>query len=212
MENVFPKVVFSLFGVPVRNTVVSSWITIAIIVAAVWILRRTVPTALEMAIDFLRGTVSDVMGDLPADPYIPFVGTLMLYLLVANNVGVVPLIETPTKDINTPIALAVIVFVAVHVFAVQRKGALGYLKEFASPLVVLDIIGQVSRTMSLSIRLFGNILAGDIIVAVIFMLVKPIAPLPMIVLGLVTGVLQAYIFVSIALSAISSAVQPRSPE
>ncbi len=211
MDNVFPRVVFSIFGVPVRNTVVSSWITIVLILAVVWILRKTVPVALEMVMDFLRSTVSDVMGDIPADPYIPFVGTLMLYLLVANNVGVVPLIETPTKDINTPIALAVIVFVAVHVFAVQRKGALGYLKEFASPLIVLDLIGQVSRTMSLSIRLFGNILAGDIIVAVIFMLVKPIAPLPMIVLGLVTGVLQAYIFVSIALSAISSAVQPRNP-
>ena len=211
MDNVFPRVVFSIFGVPVRNTVVSSWVTIVLILAVVWLLRKTVPVALEMVMDFLRSTVSDVMGDIPADPYIPFVGTLMLYLLVANNVGVVPLIETPTKDINTPIALAVIVFVAVHVFAVQRKGPLGYLKEFASPLIVLDLIGQVSRTMSLSIRLFGNILAGDIIVAVIFMLVKPIAPLPMIVLGLVTGVLQAYIFVSIALSAISSAVQPRNP-
>lgn len=210
MEHVFPKEVFSIFGMPVRDTVVSSWITIAGIVAVAWILRRTVPTALEMVLDFLESIVSGVMGDVPAEPYIPFVGTLMIYLVVANNIGIVPLIETPTKDINTPIALAVIVFFAVHVFAVLQKGVLGYLKELATPLIILDLISQVSRTMSLSIRLFGNILAGEIIVAVIFMLVKPIAPLPMIALGLITGVLQAYIFVSIALSAISTAVQPQN--
>jgi F-type H+-transporting ATPase subunit a len=208
MDHVFPKEVFSIFGVPVRDTVVSSWITIVIIVVLAWVLRKTVPTALEMVLDFLRSIVSSVMGDVPAEPYIPFVGTLMIYLVVANNIGIVPLIETPTKDINTPIALAVIVFFAVHVFAVLRKGVLGYLKELATPLVVLDLISQVSRTMSLSIRLFGNILAGEIIVAVIFMLVKPIAPLPMVALSLITGVLQAYIFVSIALSAIATAVQP----
>jgi len=209
MEEVFPQTLLIL-GFPVRDTVVSTWITIAIIIVGAWVLRRTAPTALEMLVDFLRGTIADVMGSVDPDPFVPFLGTLLIFLVVANNAGVFPLLQTPTKDINTPIALAVVVFFAVYVFGFRQKGVLGYLRELASPLFILDLIGQLSRTLSLSLRLFGNIIAGEIIVAVIYRLVKPIAPLAMVGLGLITAVLQAYIFTILATSAISSAVQPRS--
>ena len=210
MEEVFPRVVFSIAGIPVRNTVVSTWVTMVLIIIGAWIVQRRAPMLVEILIDFLRNTIGDVMGGIDPDPFVPFLGSLIIFLLLANNIGVVPLVQTPTKDINTPVALAVIVFVAVYAFGIRQKGLLGYLKELVTPLFLLDLIGQLSRTLSLSLRLFGNIIATEIVVAVIYRLVRPVAPLPLLGLGMVTGVLQAYIFMILATSAISSAVQPRN--
>jgi F-type H+-transporting ATPase subunit a len=207
MEGVFPEVVFRIFGIPVRDTVVSTWVVMMVTVGLAALFRDTMPVALEMVIDFFRDTIRDVMGDRPVERFIPFLGTLGIFIAISNIIGVVPLVQTPTKDINTPLALALVVFFAVHVFGVLEKGWLGYFKEFLSPLIILDIIGQMSRTMSLTLRLFGNIISSEIIVAVIFSLVQPIAPLPMIGLSMFTGVLQAYIFVVLATGYIASAVR-----
>ena len=114
--------------------------------------------------------------------------------------------QTPTKDINTTLACALIVFFAVHIFGVRERGFLGYLKTYASPMAILDIISQFSRTMSLTLRLFANIISGEFIVAVIFFLVKPVAPLLLMILGMITGLLQAYVFTVLASSYISSVV------
>jgi F-type H+-transporting ATPase subunit a len=210
MEGVFPKVAFWIFGIPVRDTVVSTWVMMAIMIGVAALLRDSMPTALEMVIDFFRGTIRDVMGDRSVEIFIPFLSTLGLFIAMANIIGVVPLVQTPTKDINTPLALALVVFFAVHIFGVLDKGALAYVKGLLSPLLLLDIIGQASRTMSLTLRLFGNIISTEIVVAVIFSLVKPIAPLPMIGLSMFTGVLQAYIFVVLATGYIATAVREDS--
>jgi F-type H+-transporting ATPase subunit a len=210
MEEVFPRVVFYIFGLPVRNTVVSTWVTMVVIIGLVWLLRKKLPDLLVMVIEFLRSQISDVIDGHSPDPYIPFLGTLFIFLLIANNISILPVVVAPTLDINAPIAAAILVFFAVHYFGLREKGVGPYLKEQLSPMIVLDVIGQVSRTMSLSLRLFGNILATEIIVAVIYRLVGPVAPIPMIVLGLVTGVLQAYIFLVLSISAIAAAVRLRS--
>ncbi len=209
MEEVFPFVLFYMFGVPVRNTVAATWVTMLIIIGIVLLLRRKLPMLLVMVVEFLRAQISAVVDGQNPDPYIPFLGTLLIFLLIANNIGIVPMLVTPTLDINTPLAAAILVFFAVHIFGFQQKGVVGYLKEQATPMIVLDVIGQFSRTLSLSLRLFGNILATEMIVAVIYRLVGPIAPLPMIVLGLVTGILQAYIFMVLAIAAIAAAVRLR---
>ena len=209
MDEVFPKVVFTLFGViPVRDTVISTWVMMALVLGVVYLLRRSLPEALEMFIDFVSDTVSDVLGR-PAEPFLPFLGAIILFLLVANNLGLLPLLSTPTKDINTPLAMALVVFFAVHYYGIRDKGLSGYFKSLASPIFMLplELIGQLSRTMSLTLRLFGNVLSGEFVVAVIFSLVQPIAPLPMMALGAVSGVLQAYIFTILASSYIASALE-----
>jgi F-type H+-transporting ATPase subunit a len=208
MEEVFPHVAFYLFGIPVRDTVVSTWVMIAITLGIVWVIRKRLPTALVMVIEFFESTISDVMPGLDVQPYLPFLGALGIFIAMANSIGVVPLLQTPTKDINTPLALALSVFFAVHIFGFQQKGW-GYLKELASPMIILDLIGQASRTMSLSLRLFGNIIAGEIIVAVIYRLFKPVVPLLMVALSLFTGLLQAYIFVVLATGAVAASVTPK---
>ena len=208
MEDVFPQVVFTALGVPVRDTVISTWIMMIIVVIAIFLVRRRWPTVLEMLVGFLSDIISDVMGR-PAEPYLPFLGALAIFIAVSNTIGAVPVLVSPTRDINTPLALAVVVFFSVHFFGIQTKGVLGYLKSLASPIFILplEIVGQLSRTLSLTLRLFGNVISTEMIVAVIVMLVPLIMPLPLIGFSMFTGILQAYIFTSLATVYIGAALE-----
>lgn len=211
MDRVAPQVV-EIFGISVRDTVVSTWIMMLIVIGGVIIARRFFPSLLERLIDFLGTTISDVM-ECTAEPYLPYLGTLAIFIAVANVIGVVPVVTTPTKDISTTAALAITVFFAVHVFGIRQKGVWGHLKTMAAPLglfflmLPLDIVGQLSRTLALALRLFGNIISSELIVGVVYDMIPIIAPLPMIALGLFTGVLQAYIFTILATVFISLAVR-----
>ena len=139
----------------------------------------------------------------------PILGTLAVFLIFSNLFGLVPGMVSPTANINTTFALALIVFFAVHVYGIAEKGLWGYIKDFANPIFMfpLEIISHISRTLSLSIRLFGNILSTDLIVAIIFSLVPLFLPLPMATLSIITGLLQAYIFTILASLYIASAVE-----
>lgn len=199
MQEVFPKVVFTLFGIPVRDSVVSTWIMMVLIILLVLILRRIKPTALEMIITFLYDFISEIMRR-PADPFLPFLGSLALFVGVANVLGLIPFVITPTRDVNTPIALSLVVLVAVHVYGVRLMGFLPYLRSLASPifLLPLEIVSQISRTISLSIRLFGNVFSTEIIIAILFSLIPLFIPLPLQGFSIFTGLLQAYIFTALA--------------
>ncbi len=208
MPSVFPKVVFTLLGLEIRDTVVSTWAMMAIITLVAIVLGRHRPTALEMLVDFLNDLVSDVMRR-PAAPFLPLLSSLAIFIAVANIIGVIPFLVSPTHDINTPLALALVVFVSVHYFGVRAKGLWGYIKDLASPiyLLPLEIIGQISRTLSLTLRLFGNILSGDLIVAILFALVPLFVPLPLIGFSIFVGILQAYIFTALASVYVAAAVE-----
>jgi F-type H+-transporting ATPase subunit a len=208
MEQVAPQVAFTLWGVPVRDTVVSTWIMMALVLTVAAILGRRRPSSLEMLVEFLSSMVSDIMGR-PAAPYLPVLGALAIFVAVANVLGLIPGLQAPTRDINVTLALSLVVFFSVHFFGMREKGVGGYLRALASPafLLPLEIVSQLSRTLSLSLRLFGNIVSAELIVAIIGSLIPLIVPLPLIGLGLLTGVLQAYIFTALATVYISGAVQ-----
>ena len=213
MDDMFPQVVFRIGGIPIHDTVSSTWVMMAIIAFVAWLLRRRRPVALELIVELLAGIVSDMMGR-PAAPYLSLLGTLCIFIAVANMIGVVPMMSTPTKDLNTPIALALVVFFSVHYFGIKELGLRGYIKQLASPVFMLPLeaISQVSRTLSLSLRLFGNIISGEMIVGVIFSLVPLIAPLPLQLFTMFTGLLQAYIFTVLATVYVGAAVEAsRSP-
>ncbi|RLC62903.1 MAG: ATP synthase F0 subunit A [Chloroflexota bacterium] len=209
MEGVFPRAMFTILGIPVRDTIVSTWIMMAIIVGAAAIIGRRRPMALEMLVDFLIDTISGVMGR-PAGPYLPLLGTLAIFIAFANLLSILPTIPlpngrmfpivSPTRDINTPLSLALVVFFSVHYFGIRARGIVGYFKAMASPIFMLplELVGQLSRTLSLTLRLFGNVLSTEMIVAVIFALVPLIVPLPLVAFSMLTGVLQAYIFTVLA--------------
>jgi len=212
MEDVFPQLVFKVFGIPVYDTVISTWVMMALVVAGAIFVGRRQPAALEMVVDFLNDMVSDVMGR-PAEPYLPLLGSLTIFIAVANVIGIVPFVVNPTRNINTPLALALIVFFSVHYFGVRAKGVLGYFKSLASPVFMLplEVIGQLSRTLSLTLRLFGNVISTELVVAVIFALIPLFVPLPLVGFSMFTGVLQAYIFTVLAAVYIGAGLEAGEP-
>jgi F-type H+-transporting ATPase subunit a len=219
MDRFFPQVVFSVFGIGVRDTVVSTWMMMVIIIALAIVIRRQRPTMLEMLLEFIEDLIADLLGGYRIERYLPFLGSLAVFVAFANILSILPTIPlpggtmlpivAPTRDLNTPIALAVVVFFSVHYFGVRQQGILGYLKNLASPvfLLPLEIIGQISRTVSLAVRLFGNVLSTELIVVVVFMLVPLLVPLPVIGLNIFTGLLQAYIFTALAAVYISTGLE-----
>lgn len=215
MEAISPQVVFELFGLPITDTVVSTWVMMILIIVLVIVIRKFKPEAGEMLIEFINNIVSSVMPeDMDLTKFLPILGTLAIFLVFANIFSIFPVMVSPTANINTTVALSIVVFFAVHFYGIKEKGLWGYVKDFANPIFILplEIVSQFSRTLSLSIRLFGNILSTDLIVAIVFALIPFIVPLPLAALGMLTGVLQAYIFIVLASLYIASAVEVQEME
>jgi F-type H+-transporting ATPase subunit a len=219
MSSFFPKVVFSVFGIGVRDTVVSTWLMMVVVIVLGVVIRRRRPGLLEMVLNFLEDLISDLLAGYPIERYLPFLGSLAIFVAAANVFSVLPgiplpggnmlTIIAPTRDLNTPVALALVVFFSVHYYGARQQGLLGYLKNLASPIFLfpLEVVGQISRTVSLAVRLFGNVLSTELIVLVVFMLVPLIVPLPVIGLNIFTGLLQAYIFTALAAVYISTGLE-----
>lgn len=215
MEAIAPQVVFYLFGLPITDTVISTWVMMVIIITVAYLIRKFQPTAGEMIVEMINNIVKSVMPeDTNVSKYLTILGTLAIFLVLANIFSIFPLMVSPTANLNTTIALAVVVFFAVHFYGIREKGLWQYLKDFANPVFILplEIVSQFSRTLSLAIRLFGNILSTDLIVAIVFSLIPFLVPLPLAALGMLTGVLQAYIFLVLASLYIASAIEVEEME
>ena len=142
--------------------------------------------------------------------YLPIIVTLAIFVLVANVLGALPAVESPTGDLNTTIALALIVFFSVHYAGVQAVRTLGYLKRFAQPtpiLLPITLLSHITRTLSMAIRLFGNIMSHQIIVSIVLLIVPLVIPAVLEIFGLFIGVLQAYIFTLLTMVYIGGAAR-----
>jgi F-type H+-transporting ATPase subunit a len=167
-----------------------------------------IQTAFEVIVEAIENQIRDVMGVAPAT-YLPLVGMLFVFILVANWSSLIPGIDPPTAHIETDAALALIVFFAVIYFGIRARGLVGYLKTFAEPsilMIPLNIVETFTRTFSLIVRLFGNIMSGVFIIGIILSLAGLLVPIPLMALDLLTGAVQAYIFTVLAMVFIGSAV------
>jgi F-type H+-transporting ATPase subunit a len=204
IEEVFPRTAFYILGIPVRNSVVQSWIILVILLGlALW--KRTHyrawepqgwQVALEYLLEFINNLIKD-MGGRPLPQLVPFMVTMIVFIALANLLGLVPLLYAPTRDLNTTTAVALMSFLFMHYQGIRQRGLGKYLHSFLEPaafMLPLNLIGMLTRTLSLALRLFGNVLAAEIIGSVMFMLVPLLAPLPLSILGIVTGLLQALVF------------------
>lgn len=210
MDVIEHSIVFNLFGIlPIRDTVLFTWITMGIIILTVLILKLLNPNLLEYILEMVISIVDDAMDVDDLHPYIPVLGSLMIFTLFANLISIIPGMKSPTADINTTLGLALIVVLSVHIYGMIKKGVWQYLKEFSSPIFMfpVELIGQFSRTLSLTMRLFGNVLSGDLIVAIIFSIVPYFLPIAMTAISMISSVLQAYVLTTLAALFISSAVE-----
>lgn len=144
--------------------------------------------------------------------YLGFVGTLFVFIAVSAVLGIVPGYTSPTGSLSTTAALALCVFVAVPVYGIAERGAGGYFKTYIQPspfMLPFNVIGELSRTLALAVRLFGNVMSGAMIVAILLSVVPLLFPVVMNALGLLTGVIQAYIFAVLATVFIAAATRTR---
>jgi F-type H+-transporting ATPase subunit a len=209
------SVLFVIGPVPITTPVVVTWVLMALLGLGGFLAARALnlapsrtQAALELVVEAIAQQIRDTMRVDPK-PYLPLLGTLFAYILLANWSSLVPGVEPPTAHIETDAALALIVFCAVIYFGVRALGLAGYLKTFAEPSIFmapLNVVETFTRTFSLVVRLFGNVMAGVFIIAIILSLAGLLVPIPLMALDLLTGTVQAYIFTVLAMVFIGSAM------
>ena len=164
---------------------------------------------LEIVVTGIKTQIEGV-GLRQSEKYLGFLGTLFLFLAMASLCTVFPGFEPPTGSLSTTVALAMCVFVAVPLFGIEEQGLGGYLESYAEPTVVMlpfNIISELSRTLALAVRLFGNMMSGVMIIAILLTITPFVFPIVMTVLGLLTGMVQAYIFTILAAVYIAAATR-----
>ena len=212
-----PVFSFELFGLVVTDTVVVSLALTLILAGLAWLSTRKLRTrgfgfwqvCIEMYVQWIRSLVHEIMEEDPA-PYTPFIGTLILFIGVSNLLSAIPVIRSPTGDLSTSVALALVVFLAVPGYGIWRRGVLGYIRTYFRPhplMLPFNLIGELTRTLALAIRLFGNVMSSQMVGAVVLVVAGALVPVPLMALGIITGLIQAYIFGVLAAVFIAAAVQ-----
>jgi F-type H+-transporting ATPase subunit a len=216
-EEIAPQLIFRIGPVEVTSTVINTWVMIGVLGVATYLLGRSfkvrpgmVQNAIEWLIEAIEGIISKNIGKDNVPSFLPLVAGLAIFIGVANLLGLIPGLRSPTPDINTPLAMALIVFVSVPYFGIKTKGFWRYIKHYFEPIFLMlpiEITSEFAHTLSLSFRLFGNIMGEEIIIAILFMIAPFIVPVPMMLFSIFTGVLQAYIFTLLACVYIGGAVK-----
>lgn len=208
-------VLFHVGPVAITQPVVTTWAIMLVLTLGSWLVTRRLAlhpdrrqAVLEIVVNGILGQIEDVIRR-DARPLLPLLGTLFLFLVVANLSSVLPGTEAPTAKIETPAALAFIVFVSVHYFGVRAQGLLGYFASFAKPQLImlpLNLLSEVTRTFSLMVRLFGNVMSGEFVIALVVALAGLFVPIPLMALEILLGLVQAYIFTVLATVFIGAAI------
>lgn len=208
-------VLFHLGPVAITRPVATTWAIMAALTMASWLVTSRLalrPDRRQAVVELIVTGIASQIREVTrkdARPFLPLLGTLFLFLVTANLSGVLPGVEAPTGKLETPAALALIVFVAVHFFGVRARGLVGYLSSFAEPKLImlpLNLVSEVTRTFSLMVRLFGNVMSGEFIIALVVALAGLFVPVPLMALEILIGIVQAYIFTVLATVFIGAAV------
>jgi F-type H+-transporting ATPase subunit a len=221
--------IFWQYGfIKLNATIVFTWVLMAVLVLGAALITRKLATGhersrwqnlLEIVVTAILGQIEDVGLKQPRR-YLGFLGTLFLFVAAAALATVVPGYEPPTASLSTTAALALCVLVAVPLFGISGQGLLIYLKSYVEPTPVMlpfNLISEVSRTLALAVRLFGNMMSGAMIIAILLTITPFVFPIVMTVLGLLTGMVQAYIFTILAAVYIAAATtspkrsKPKTP-
>lgn len=200
----------------ISETVITTWSVMAFLLLASWLTTRRMQqspgpwqTALEGVVSALEDTISAVTPQY-ANRLLPFVGTLWLFLAVANLVGILPGLHGPTADLSTTAALAVLVFLSVHWYGIRIHGWRAYLRHYLEPnpiMLPFHIISEISRTVALAVRLFGNIFSLEMAALLVLLVAGFLVPVPVLMLHIVEALVQAYIFGMLALIYIAGGIE-----
>jgi F-type H+-transporting ATPase subunit a len=211
-------IIFQWNGIQVNATIFYTWLVMAILLFISWLATKNLTIGpkisrwqnfLEVVIGYIRQQIGEITQQNP-DPFIPFLGSLFLFISMSNLLAIIPGYQPPTGSLSTTGALAICVFFAIPIFGIAKKGGLAYFKHYLEPSIFMapfNVIGDFSRTLALAVRLFGNVMSGSLIAAVLLIITPLFIPIVMQVLGLLIGQIQAYIFTVLATVYIASATR-----
>jgi len=209
---------FQIGPATITEPVVMSWAVIALIGGLSALATRRLsltPSKTQAMLEILVSAIDTQIGDTVQSDPAPFralIGSIFLFVLVSNWSSLVPGVEPPTAHIETDAAMALIIFVATIAWGIRTRGLGGYLKTFAEPtwvMIPLNVVEQFTRTFSLIVRLFGNVMSGVFVIGIMLTLAGLLVPIPLMALDLLTGTVQAYIFAVLATVFIGAAVGER---
>ena len=215
-SEIVAAVLFRLGPLEITGTVVTTWAIIAVLGLVAWLMSRhlqrqpgpvqTVAEGVELAMeDAIRAVAPDHVQLL-----LPFVGSLWVFLVVANLSGLIPGVHSPTRDLSATAALAILVFLSVHWFGIRNQGLKRYLRHYLSPSPILlpfTLISEVTRTVALAVRLFGNIMSLEMTALLVLLVAGFLAPIPILMLHIIEALVQAYIFGMLALIYVAGGLQ-----
>ena len=202
----------------INATMVYTWLIMAMLAGISWLVTRRISAdiaisrwqhLLEVVVSTIREQIREISQDDP-DHYLAFIGTLFLFIGLSNLLLIVPGYVAPTSSLTTTAALAICVFIAVPLYGITSRGVLGYFKEYFQPTFIFfpfHVMGELTRTLALAIRLFGNIMSHDKVIGILLAITPLFFPIVMHALGLLIGMVQAYIFAILAMVYIASATQ-----
>jgi F-type H+-transporting ATPase subunit a len=209
------EVWFYIGPVPITAEVVTTWVIMAVLVLLSWLgLRQAqvrggwLQSTLEVSVEAIADQIKAILRTDPW-PYLPLLGTLFIYLVFANLSGLLPGVVAPTAHIETPAALALIVFFSVQFYGLKEHGLKGYAKRYLEPnplLLPLNLLSQITRSFSMMVRLFGNMMSHEFIIAIVLFLAGLFVPVPFMLLGILIGLIQAFIFTVLATVYVGGAV------
>jgi F-type H+-transporting ATPase subunit a len=209
------EILFRLGAVPVARPVVTTSAIVLLLGVASWASTRRLrlsPGRWQAVLEGVVTWVSDQLREIvrrDPTPFVPLLGTLFLFIAVANVSAVFPGVKSPTASIETPAALALVVFLSTHYYGVREQGPRRYLGAYLKPnplLLPLNIVSEITRTFSLMVRLFGNMMSHELVLGIVATIAGLLVPIPFLALGILVGLIQAYIFTTLATVFIGAAI------
>jgi len=208
--------VYQLGPLAISGTVITTWVVMLLLGVVAWLFTRRLrrePGSSQTAVEGVVATIEAAVREVApqhAQLILPFVGSLWVYIVVANLIGLIPGLHSPTRDLSATAALAFLVFLSVHWYGIRSQGLKNYLRHYLSPSPILlpfHIISEISRTVALAVRLFGNIMSLEMAALLILLVAGFLAPVPILMLHIVEALVQAYIFGMLALIYLAGGIQ-----
>lgn len=211
---------FQLGPLAISNTVLTTWgvilaFSLLALLARLGRSSNRWQAAAEGIVVAIEAAIGEVLPATQLRQVLPFVGTLWLYVLIANLVGLIPGLHAPTRDLSATAALALLVFASTHWFGIRAHGLRKHLRHYTQPSLILlpfHIISEFTRTLALAIRLFGNIMSLEMAALLVLLIAGFLVPVPLLMLHVIEAVVQAYIFGMLALIYIAGALEPDTSE
>jgi F-type H+-transporting ATPase subunit a len=213
------QVILCQWGIiKITATLLYTWFIMGILIIGSWLVTRNISSEvrttrwqglLEVVVSTIRNQIKEISPENPGH-YLSFIGTLFLFVGLSNLLLIVPGYVAPTSSLTTTAALAICVFIAVPLYGITKQGIKGYFKEYFQPTFIFfpfHVMGEATRTLALAVRLFGNMMSHDKVIAILLAVTPLFFPIIMHALGLLIGLVQAYIFAILAMVYIASAAQ-----